>query len=95
MSVKIFKIFFLILLSLIIFIYCGETVRNFILNNELMFLTEISKNLLDQQDLMSQVVITGLENQNLSSKIGLVNGEGDLEDISGKSNESGGKIYSE
>jgi hypothetical protein len=58
--------------------------------------TEISKNLLDQQDLMSQVVITGLENQNLSSKIGLVNGEGDLGDISGgKSNELGGKIHSE
>jgi hypothetical protein len=40
---------------------------------------------------MGQVVITGLENQNLSSKIGLVNVEGDLEDISGKSNELGGK----
>jgi hypothetical protein len=58
--------------------------------------TEISKNLLDQQDLMSQFVTIGLENQNLSSKIGLVNGEGDLEDISGKSNElGGGKIHSE
>ena len=97
--------FLLVFVFIFIFsIFLWESFSNFFWSVEISSdpnitteISEISKNLLNQQDLMGQVVITGLENQNLSSKIGLVNGEGDLEDISGKSNElgGGGKIYSE